>query len=84
MSGEPPIVEPHCPTCAVPMAVGFTFTGIDSYFPGQPGTWLHWAEGEPTFGIFGPPLSDKVVYAARAFRCPKCGLIQFYATKREY
>jgi hypothetical protein len=59
------------------MAVGF--------IPGKGGGALPWAEGEPKFGILGLPNTlDTSFYVMKAFRCPKCGLIQLYATKRRY
>jgi hypothetical protein len=44
-----------------------------------------WVGGQPEFGFWGNvKVYDRPRYALQAFRCPECGLIQLYATKRAY
>jgi hypothetical protein len=46
------------------------------------GIVLSWMEGDPEKGLPLGFFSDWY-YPIQALRCPKCGLIQLYATKRK-
>jgi hypothetical protein len=73
-------MEPQCPTCSVAMV-----TGSIPVAPSPPcGRLLSWVEGDPETGaLSGFNALFAWYYPIQAFRCPKCGLVQLYAAKRQ-
>ena len=71
-------MEHKCPTCDIPMDEGF----IPERTMGAAAQGV-FAEGTPEFGFFGGVKMDgHRLYALTAYRCPRCGLVHLYATKR--
>ena len=67
-----------CPECSVPMAAGFI---VDV----SHGVRLaaRWLEGAPERN-WGPSvkIKGKACFEVEAWRCPQCGLLRSYATKK--
>ena len=71
------MTEPQCPTCGVPMAVGFL--PDRSYASTFVSTWV---TGKPEFSFVGnAKVNDRPQYFVQAYRCPRCGLVHPYALR---
>ena len=65
---------PRCPTCNVPMELGFMPVPVNSVASVVP----QWAAGEPVRNWWSG-LKVKAPLGVTAYRCPNCGYLALYA-----
>jgi Domain of unknown function (DUF6487) len=72
---------PNCTACSEAMVEGYLPDhghGVTTYVE-------VWVQGEPILTLLGNADIDSAPkYFINAYRCPKCGIIQLYGTKRTY
>lgn len=72
---------PNCTTCSEAMVEGY----LPDHGHVATVTVGVWAQGAPKETLFGNADIDSTPkYLIKAFRCPKCGIIQLYGTKRAF
>jgi hypothetical protein len=68
---------PDCPACRVPIDEGFIIDRGHGNAPAQ----SEWAAGIPERSFWtGLKLKGKVRIPTVTYRCPRCGLLQSYAS----
>jgi hypothetical protein len=69
-----------CPGCGGAMAEGFLVDTIDVAAFNTYATPSDWVKGKPQEGFLGGTKTwDKEHHRVVAYRCERCGLLQFYA-----
>ena len=66
---------PKCDKCDKLMIEGYVPDAGHSNMLRQ----LKWFEGQPEVGWFGLKVKGKTPVSVTAYRCPKCGKLEFYA-----
>lgn len=70
--------EINCPKCQSPMQEGFVLDHGDLNYKMQP----VWIEGAPEESFWsGLKTKNRQALSVRAFRCPKCGFLEFYTAE---
>lgn len=73
-----------CPKCGNDMKLGFVTAirggGLDNSYT-QPELWVA-GQADPSFWT-GPKVRDKEHHTLVAYRCARCGFVEFYAPAAE-
>lgn len=69
--------ETSCPKCEKSMEQGFVADKMGHFY----GDVTHWNPGPPESSFFTLTKLSYKALPMGAFRCPNCGLVEFYAGK---